>query len=171
MIDLIHHYIGGVTDKHNKRRSKNNWVSYQLYLKHFIRSSVRKSLWGKHNAWHRLGLDDQLYEDLCVSVHSKVSWACCCFQFEDCSLGEIIRNNITLSRYSKPTPVQKYAIPIVLNKRDLMACAQTGGYSVQSGPSLQSGLSLPLGGTIFTMGAITLLKFKLIIGPIPMTKQ
>ncbi|XP_056006194.1 ATP-dependent RNA helicase DDX3X-like isoform X2 [Ostrea edulis] len=46
--------------------------------------------------------------------------------FEDCSLGEIIRNNIVLSRYSKPTPVQKHAIPIVLNKRDLMACAQTG---------------------------------------------
>lgn len=51
-----------------------------------------------------------------------------CFQFEDCSLGEIIRNNIVLSRYSKPTPVQKHAIPIVLNKRDLMACAQTGEF-------------------------------------------
>ncbi|ESO98794.1 hypothetical protein LOTGIDRAFT_213568 [Lottia gigantea] len=46
--------------------------------------------------------------------------------FEDASLGEIIRNNIVLSKYPKPTPVQKYAIPIVLNKRDLMACAQTG---------------------------------------------
>ncbi|XP_064614778.1 ATP-dependent RNA helicase DDX3X-like isoform X2 [Liolophura sinensis] len=42
------------------------------------------------------------------------------------SLGEIIRNNIILSKYEKPTPVQKYAIPIVLGKRDLMACAQTG---------------------------------------------
>ncbi|XP_055869294.1 putative ATP-dependent RNA helicase Pl10 isoform X2 [Biomphalaria glabrata] len=46
--------------------------------------------------------------------------------FEDCTLGEIIRNNIALSKYSKPTPVQKFAIPIILNKRDLMACAQTG---------------------------------------------
>lgn len=48
------------------------------------------------------------------------------FQFEDCKLGEIIRNNIVLSKYSKPTPVQKFALPIVLGKRDLMACAQTG---------------------------------------------
>lgn len=41
-------------------------------------------------------------------------------------LGEIIRHNIALSKYEKPTPVQKYAIPAVLSKRDVMACAQTG---------------------------------------------
>lgn len=50
-------------------------------------------------------------------------------QFSDVDLGEIIRSNIVLSRYEKPTPVQKYAIPIILAKRDLMACAQTGGFS------------------------------------------
>lgn len=37
--------------------------------------------------------------------------------------------NITLSRYTRPTPVQKHAIPIIKSKRDLMACAQTGEYS------------------------------------------
>lgn len=44
-------------------------------------------------------------------------------------MGEIIMGNITLSRYTRPTPVQKYAIPIIKSKRDLMACAQTGMYS------------------------------------------
>ncbi|XP_046459321.1 ATP-dependent RNA helicase DDX3X-like isoform X2 [Daphnia pulex] len=46
--------------------------------------------------------------------------------FEDVKLTEIIRSNIALTRYDKPTPVQKYAIPIILARRDVMACAQTG---------------------------------------------
>lgn len=47
-------------------------------------------------------------------------------QFHDIDMGEIIMGNISLTRYSRPTPVQKYAIPIIKSKRDLMACAQTG---------------------------------------------
>ncbi|XP_067314730.1 DEAD-box helicase 3 X-linked b isoform X2 [Pseudorasbora parva] len=46
--------------------------------------------------------------------------------FQDLEMGEIIMGNIGLSRYTRPTPVQKYAIPIIKSKRDLMACAQTG---------------------------------------------
>uniref|UniRef100_A0A673LQ66 RNA helicase n=1 Tax=Sinocyclocheilus rhinocerous TaxID=307959 RepID=A0A673LQ66_9TELE len=46
--------------------------------------------------------------------------------FHDVDMGEIIMGNITLIRYTRPTPVQKYAIPIIKAKRDLMACAQTG---------------------------------------------
>ncbi|KAH8255056.1 hypothetical protein KR032_012346 [Drosophila birchii] len=46
--------------------------------------------------------------------------------FDDVQLTEIIRNNVNLARYDKPTPVQKHAIPIIISGRDLMACAQTG---------------------------------------------
>ncbi|KAK6887826.1 ATP-dependent RNA helicase DED1, partial [Candida tropicalis] len=41
-------------------------------------------------------------------------------------LDELLVENITLSRFTKPTPVQKYSVPIVAAGRDLMACAQTG---------------------------------------------
>ncbi|XP_010888275.1 DEAD-box helicase 3 X-linked a isoform X2 [Esox lucius] len=46
--------------------------------------------------------------------------------FHDLDMGEIIMSNIALTHYSRPTPVQKYAIPVIKSKRDLMACAQTG---------------------------------------------
>ena len=34
--------------------------------------------------------------------------------------------NVARCKYTKPTPVQRYSIPIGLAGRDLMACAQTG---------------------------------------------
>nr|XP_027206392.1 DEAD-box ATP-dependent RNA helicase 37-like [Dermatophagoides pteronyssinus] len=37
-----------------------------------------------------------------------------------------IKKNIERVGYDKPTPVQKYGIPILLGGHDLMACAQTG---------------------------------------------
>lgn len=46
--------------------------------------------------------------------------------FEDLNLGPVITHNIGLCQYKTPTPVQKYALPIILEGRDMMACAQTG---------------------------------------------
>lgn len=46
--------------------------------------------------------------------------------FANLPLDPLLIENIGLSRFSKPTPVQKYSIPIVASGRDLMACAQTG---------------------------------------------
>jgi ATP-dependent RNA helicase DDX3X len=39
-------------------------------------------------------------------------------------LGAALMENVTMSGYKKPTPVQKYSIPIGNEGRDLMACAQ-----------------------------------------------
>ena len=41
-------------------------------------------------------------------------------------LDPLLVENVKLSRFTKPTPVQKYSVPIVAAGRDLMACAQTG---------------------------------------------
>ncbi len=42
------------------------------------------------------------------------------------SIGEDLYRNTQLCGYNKPTPVQKYSVPIGIQGRDLMACAQTG---------------------------------------------
>lgn len=47
-------------------------------------------------------------------------------RFEDAGLCSRIMANIRKSSYTKPTPIQKYGLPIVMSDRDLMACAQTG---------------------------------------------
>uniref|UniRef100_A0A914RM91 RNA helicase n=1 Tax=Parascaris equorum TaxID=6256 RepID=A0A914RM91_PAREQ len=47
-------------------------------------------------------------------------------QFADLKLHPWIEENIKLSGYGRPTPVQKYSIPTLMNNRDLMSCAQTG---------------------------------------------
>ncbi|XP_066266907.1 ATP-dependent RNA helicase DDX3X-like isoform X2 [Branchiostoma lanceolatum] len=82
---------------------------------------MERELFGKSNT----GINFDKYEDIPVeatgdSCPQHIS------EFTDLDLGEIISNNIKLTNYSKPTPVQKYAIPIARANRDLMACAQTG---------------------------------------------
>ncbi|XP_071530598.1 probable ATP-dependent RNA helicase vasa-like isoform X2 [Panulirus ornatus] len=46
--------------------------------------------------------------------------------FDDMNLRELLRTNMMHAGYRQPTPIQKYAIPILQSGRDLMACAQTG---------------------------------------------
>ncbi|TRY62742.1 hypothetical protein TCAL_03661 [Tigriopus californicus] len=46
--------------------------------------------------------------------------------FSEANLRSLLLDNVTKSGYTRPTPVQKYSIPIILGKRDLMSCAQTG---------------------------------------------
>ncbi|PWA13761.1 hypothetical protein CCH79_00017142, partial [Gambusia affinis] len=84
------------------------------------------------------GINFEKYDDIPVeatgsncpphieSTKSLVTNGCFIVQFHDVDMGEIIMGNINLTRYTRPTPVQKYAIPIIKTKRDLMACAQTG---------------------------------------------
>jgi len=50
--------------------------------------------------------------------------------FDEMELGPVVRNCIALLHYNAPTPVQKYAFPILREGRDLMACAQTGTFRV-----------------------------------------
>src|SRR5690606_17390817 len=46
--------------------------------------------------------------------------------FEDLSLSKNIQTAVSELGYKEPTPIQQQAIPIVLEGRDLVGCAQTG---------------------------------------------
>ena len=46
--------------------------------------------------------------------------------FDESGLKDLLMKNIERSGYKKPTPVQKYALSIIMKGRDLMGCAQTG---------------------------------------------
>merc|ERR1719326_795143 len=46
-------------------------------------------------------------------------------EFKDC-IPDALVENVRRCKYDKPTPVQKYAIPVGLVGRDVMCCAQTG---------------------------------------------
>lgn len=71
------------------------------------------------------GINFDAYEDIPVEASGR-DCPNHVESFEELDLGDVIMNNIRRCKYTKPTPVQRYAIPIGLNGRDIMACAQTG---------------------------------------------
>ncbi|XP_026821189.1 ATP-dependent RNA helicase vasa-like [Rhopalosiphum maidis] len=46
--------------------------------------------------------------------------------FQDSGLRQVLISNLTKCHYTIPTPIQKYAIPIIMNGKDMIASAQTG---------------------------------------------
>ncbi|CAO3623485.1 unnamed protein product [Cunninghamella blakesleeana] len=71
------------------------------------------------------GINFDKYENIPVEV-TGTDTPQAITEFTSPPVDQHLLSNIELARYTTPTPVQKYSIPIVLNKRDLMACAQTG---------------------------------------------
>lgn len=107
---------GRWNDNRSDRRNDNDWT---VPLPRDER--VELELFGTGNT----GINFSKYEDIPVeATGEKVPRNIT--SFEEVQLTEIIRNNVAAARYDTPTPVQKYAIPIILGRRDVMACAQTG---------------------------------------------
>uniref|UniRef100_K3WTV7 RNA helicase n=1 Tax=Globisporangium ultimum (strain ATCC 200006 / CBS 805.95 / DAOM BR144) TaxID=431595 RepID=K3WTV7_GLOUD len=71
------------------------------------------------------GINFDKYDDIPVETSGEnVPDPVTEFKVEE--LGPEVVRNLDLCKYDKPTPVQKYSIPIGLAGRDMMACAQTG---------------------------------------------
>ncbi|KAI1240102.1 putative ATP-dependent RNA helicase DDX4, partial [Lamprotornis superbus] len=76
-------------------------------------------------ARYQTGINFDKYDENIVEV-SGLDPPAALMSFADTSMCHTLTVNIAKAGYSKPTPVQKYSIPIILAGRDLMACAQTG---------------------------------------------
>ncbi len=70
------------------------------------------------------GIDFEMYED--IPVECSPPWEDSIKTFQDIDFGAAVNKNIERCKFKNPTPVQKYAIPISIARKDLMACAQTG---------------------------------------------
>ncbi|KIK51072.1 hypothetical protein GYMLUDRAFT_78349 [Collybiopsis luxurians FD-317 M1] len=88
---------------------------------------MEKEIFGDANdpSKQHTGINFEKYDDIPVEatgadVPEPVT------SFTSPPLDPVLLENIGFARYTTPTPVQKYSIPIVANGRDLMACAQTG---------------------------------------------
>jgi len=74
--------------------------------------------------------------------------------WEEIKLHPTVENNIKLAKFAKPTPIQKYSLPIVLGRRDLMGCAQTGSGKTAAFllPVIEKMLSEPPVDTVSSVG-------------------
>ena len=46
--------------------------------------------------------------------------------FSDFNFEETLLEGLYSMGYKQPTPIQQQAIPVILNNKDIVACAQTG---------------------------------------------
>nr|AJW77403.1 vasa [Alitta virens] len=72
------------------------------------------------------GINFNKYESIPVEVSGRDGPSRGLANFDEAELSETVRSNVKKANYEKPTPIQKWAIPIILAGRDLMGCAQTG---------------------------------------------
>ncbi len=96
--------------------------------KHIVGSRnarLEKELYGDANdpSKQHTGINFEKYEEIPVEatgagVPEPVT------AFTNPPLDPVLLENIGSARYATPTPVQKYSIPIIAAKRDLLACAQ-----------------------------------------------
>ncbi|KAG8770919.1 DEAD-box ATP-dependent RNA helicase [Ceratobasidium sp. 428] len=111
-------------------RRGNDGYGYWKDGKHIIaprNPTMERELYGdaEDPLKQHTGINFDKYEDIPVEatgagVPEPVN------QFTNPPLDPVLLDNIQYARYTTPTPVQKYSIPIVAAGRDLMACAQTG---------------------------------------------
>eukprot|EP00440_Ansanella_granifera_P022411 gb/GFBE01024340.1/.p1 GENE.gb/GFBE01024340.1/~~gb/GFBE01024340.1/.p1 ORF type:complete len:592 (+),score=106.43 gb/GFBE01024340.1/:1-1776(+) len=84
-------------------------------------------VFGEVKARSTAGIDFDKYDNIPVQVTGNgAAEYKPIVRFSEAKLTDSLFDNLRRCGYDRPTPVQKYSIPIVTQGRDCMACAQTG---------------------------------------------
>lgn len=120
---------GGFRDRESRPMGGSEYGKYSIENVHKEKSTERNSAYEKelfedpHEV--KCGINFDAYDEIPVEITGNNApqpmndW-------EDGGFSPKMRFNLRKCGFKKPTPVQKYSVPAVMNFRNLMACAQTG---------------------------------------------
>lgn len=86
---------------------------------------LERELFGDQAEAMSAGIDFDKYNDIPVEMSGE-DLPEAIADFKSADIAPKLLANIERSGFLVPTPVQKFSLPVVMQKRDLMACAQTG---------------------------------------------
>ncbi|KAI8143938.1 P-loop containing nucleoside triphosphate hydrolase protein [Fennellomyces sp. T-0311] len=140
---------GGYYKRRNETRFEEGRGYWRDGMHHIAQRSMRleKELFGQADTdtTAHAGINFSKYDNIPVEASGGGDIPRFIEKFTSPPIDPHLLSNVELARYTTPTPVQKYSIPIVMAHRDLMACAQTG-----SGKT--AGFLLPVLSDMFTHG-------------------
>ncbi|GFE55456.1 DEAD (Asp-Glu-Ala-Asp) box polypeptide DDX3X [Babesia ovis] len=91
----------------------------------YIRDS-EKDVFEDMDTCTHAGINFGSYENIPVEMTGNKSHSIKPVEDFETGIHELLMVNIRRVNYTKPTPIQKHSIPVIMAGRDLMACAQTG---------------------------------------------
>jgi len=107
--------------------SGGDWFRRQEGRREGRETMTELEVFGEPKKRSSAGIDFDSYDNIPVQVtgeggedYQPIS------RFSEAKLTDSLFDNLRRCGYDRPTPVQKYSIPIVTRGRDCMACAQTG---------------------------------------------
>jgi len=117
--------FGGYGGRQGNQRRGGRGGKAAMELSTMPNPILERELFGEQRQEMAAGINFDKYNDIPVEVSGRDAPS----EIEDflsANLAPSLQANITRCGYTIPTPIQKYSIPIVTLRRDLMACAQTG---------------------------------------------
>lgn len=108
-----------------RSQGEGAWFSRPDGRRHGGWGENERLIFGERKATTGINFDE--YDKIPVKITGKgVDDIIAMEAFSESKLCKPLLDNLWRCGYEKPTPVQKHAIPIVCEGRDVMACAQTG---------------------------------------------